>query len=234
MREILKYADAKAAIFALSERLAGMIKSRANPRFRLALSGGETAKLMFDVWRENFANSIDWACVDFFWADERLVDLNSNSSNFRWAREKFFEPLGISDSAIFNVNPRANSQLEALRLEKLLRGAKPGGGAILDCAILGVGSDGHTASIFPNNPEIFNSDRLCEIVRRPGEDFDRFTLTPRALEGAGELLFLALGEGKREVLQRLLREVDSGERGLVASGVFAGAGEAVLFTDSLA
>lgn len=231
MKRVFSFADARAAIFALSERLGAMVKNRANPRFKLALSGGETAKLMFDVWREDFSNSIDWDCVDFFWADERLVDFNSDSSNFKWAREKFLEPLGISSARVFNPNPGDDSASEALRLEKILQSFAAHGGAILDCAILGVGTDGHTASIFPNNPEIFASQRLCEVVEKPGENFKRFTLTPKALRGAGELMFLALGEDKRRILRQVLVEADSENRELVAAKVLAEAREAVLFTD---
>lgn len=231
MREVLTFSNSSEAIRALTLRLCEQIAKRKFERFRLALSGGETAKLMFDMWREDFSKSADWACVDFFWVDERLVDLNSDTSNFKWAQEKFFEPLGISKSQIFNPNPQADFGREAVRLGKLLIEGRAQNSNILDCAILGIGSDGHTASIFPNNPRIFESAALCEIVRKPGDEFMRFTLTPRALKDTGELMFLALGEGKRQVLAEFFKESDSPSQELVAARVFAAAKEAVLFTD---
>lgn len=233
MIELESFKNQKDAIVALTNKLKCLIDYRESTKFELAISGGETAKNMFKIWRDEFAKSVPWHCVNFFWVDERIVDLTSEQSNFMWAKKNFFEPLNIPEKNIFNLNPLNKPIIEAERLSNLLRANDSNTPKYfkLDCAILGIGTDGHTASIFPENNEIFNSNRIYKIVQKKGEDFKRLTLTPFALSMIKDIMFLVIGQNKREILHDVLLQSVSSKPKLSAAKILANANLASIFTD---
>lgn len=230
MTEIESFKSAHEAVYAMTIKLKNLIEYRESERFRLAISGGQTANTMFDIWRESFAKKIDWNCVDFFWADERMASDDPSKTNFKNANERFFAPLKIAPENIFRAYPACNPLSEAVRLGGILKSSNSQK-IELDCAILGIGLDGHCASIFPDNPQIFYSQNVYDTVLKIDENFERITLTPNALLQASELMFLVLGKDKREILHTVYWESLSGAPQSPCAKILASADSSAIYTD---
>ncbi|MGH7296728.1 MAG: 6-phosphogluconolactonase [Polyangiaceae bacterium] len=176
-----------------------------NVRASIALSGGNTPR---DAYTQLAAESgIDWTKVALYWVDERAVPPTDDRSNYRWARATLIDRAGIGAA---NVHRMA---AESPDLEAAARDYERGirehveldgdGVPAFDVVVLGVGEDGHTASIFPGDATIDVQDRLVVAVKAgPGREA-RLTLTATALEHARNLFILAVGAGKRPALERV-------------------------------
>ncbi len=159
----------------------------------VVLAGGATPRPFY----ERLA-TIDypWAQTDVFFGDERCVPPDHPDSNQRMAREALLSHV----PAVAHVMP--GESCDARRYEGELRRFFGAGAPEFDLVILGLGEDGHTASLFPGDPALDVTDRLVVPVSRP--DHARLTLTLPVLSAAGHVLFLVAGESKRPVLRRLV------------------------------
>ncbi|OPZ72785.1 MAG: 6-phosphogluconolactonase [bacterium ADurb.Bin478] len=174
-------------------------------RFRVALAGGGTPKLFYRILAENHRTTIDWSRIDFFWNDERWVPLNDPQSNYRLARENLLDPLAIAETQIFRVatesgdRDQAAAEYEKKVVEHL--GEPPA----FDLILLGVGEDGHTASLFPGSAALDNTDRW--VVSNWVEKLQawRITFTLPLLNQAKHVFFLVNGPGKAEVMEAIFR-----------------------------
>jgi 6-phosphogluconolactonase len=173
--------------------LAVIIEAR--PR-SLALAGGATPRALY----ESLANTdLPWAEIEVFFGDERCVPLDDPASNYRMAHEALLRhvPARAYPMPVDTCDPAAYEATLRARLP-----ANDDGVPVLDLAILGLGADGHTASLFPGDAALEERVRLVTRVHRP--DFDRLTLTLPVLSAARHALFLVTGAGKREALRALL------------------------------
>ena len=164
-----------------------------------ALSGGRTPERLF---RKLAALPLPWEKAVFFMADERLVPLSSPHSNFGAARKALFAKIPVPKP---NLHPvRLKPGAAAAYEKELLKAAGPDGS--LDLVYLGLGNDGHTASIFPGAPLAGNA-RLVSPARAPRgvKPSRRVTLTMKALNGAGTLVLMASGPEKKEMFGRAAR-----------------------------
>ncbi|MEF9986831.1 MAG: 6-phosphogluconolactonase [Bacteroidales bacterium] len=171
----------------------------------VALSGGNTPKLLFKIMAEQFANT-NWSKLKFFWGDERMVCSSSAQSNYG----EFYKELIISGiitkEHVFATNYFPNSNIALQNIESKIKHNIPyfNGLPRFNLILLGVGEDGHIASIFPNNLTSFTSKKIVEITRHPTSMQERITLTGSTINNAREVLFLCTGGGKKEIIHDII------------------------------
>jgi 6-phosphogluconolactonase len=173
--------------------------------FMVALSGGSTPKAMHSLLATEFVSAIAWDRVYFFWGDERHVPPDHPDSNYRMAYETLLSRVPADPEKIFRVpaeNPDANAA--AREYEQTLRTAfrlpereAPG----FDLILLGLGPDGHTASLFPRTSALRESSRLVVANRVAKLDTDRITLTLPVLNNAANVDFLVAGKDKAPAVE---------------------------------
>ncbi|GJM35828.1 MAG: 6-phosphogluconolactonase [Saprospiraceae bacterium] len=175
----------------------------------IALSGGSTPQLLFQVLSEQYSDRIDWSVVHFFWGDERCVSPDNPESNFGMTRDLLLKNIDIPQSNIHRVRGEANPQAEAPRYgEEIRRRVDPGAEGLpqFDLIILGMGSDGHTASIFPHQMELLTSSKICAIAIHPESGQHRISLTGPVINAAAQVAFLVTGESKQEKVSAILQK----------------------------
>lgn len=177
-------------------------------RANIALSGGSTPGRLFRLWGESFGAEVDWEKVHFFWGDERCVPPDDPESNYKMAYDLFLEPLGVPSGNIHRIRGEMPPEAEAGRYAEELEEHLPveDGMPVFDMIMLGLGSDGHTASIFPHQIELLDSEEPCAIAEHPLSGQQRITLTGNVLNQAREVVFLATGSGKKERVREILKE----------------------------
>jgi 6-phosphogluconolactonase len=177
----------------------------------VALSGGRiTLKFFAAAMALAKAHEVSLEPVHFFWADERCVAPDDAESNFAAANERFFQPLNITTGNIHRIrgeaSPEQAAELASSEMSQVVP-AKVGGQPMLDLIFLGMGEDGHVASLFPGEPE---SVRANQSVYRPTKNSpkpppNRVTLGYAAIAAAREVWVLASGAGKAAALRESLR-----------------------------
>lgn len=173
---------------------------QASGDFHVALSGGSTPQLLFSIWAGDDSPSTDWSKVHFYWGDERCVPPTDAESNFGVTNELFFSRVGISQSNIHRVLGESASDSEAIRYAKCISDSVPvvNGLPKFDLVILGMGGDGHTASIFPHQMELMSDSRVCAVATHPESGQKRITLTGPVISNAARISFLINGSSKVE------------------------------------
>ncbi|MGC8825297.1 MAG: 6-phosphogluconolactonase [Bacteroidales bacterium] len=170
----------------------------------IALSGGHTPQLMFQMIAEYFPGSFPWNRMHFFWVDERWVPHESSESNFGNAKRLLFDNVVIDGSRLHSVRTQNISpQDEALRYAQEIQQyvSQANNIPVFDIIFLGMGDDGHVASIFPGQELLFDADALCAISQHPQSQQQRITLTGRVINHARHIVFLVTGKQKSSILQ---------------------------------
>ncbi len=183
------------------------------PQPTISLSGGSTPKLLFQHLASSSTSPTDWEKVHFFWGDERCVPPDHEESNFKMTNDFFFGPLALNLDNVHRVRGEANPEKEANRYGKLLQEvcAEKNGLPAIDLMVLGMGDDGHTASIFPNRMQLLSSERICEVANHPVSGQQRVTMTGQVIKNASEIVFLVTGENKAEKVRSILNETPGSE-----------------------
>lgn len=171
----------------------------------LALSGGETPKAAYAKLAKE--PQIEWSKVHVFWVDERAVPPTDAQSNYRWAKETLLDPAKISDENVHRMGADGKDLEQAAREYQSLLETKvrpgPGGVPSFDVMVLGIGDDGHTASLFPGNAAVDVTDRwVLAIGETPGRE-PRLTLSAPVIEQARAAFILAVGAKKTPALERV-------------------------------
>jgi 6-phosphogluconolactonase len=173
-------------------------------RFTVALSGGSTPKALHAVLAERFAAQVDWSRVHLFWGDERTVPPEDPQSNFGMARDTLFNSLSIPEANIHRMRGERDPSRAAEEYQELLLEFF-GGPPHFDLVLLGMGDDGHTASLFPSTTAIWEpSDRYVVANFVDKLDAWRITLTAGAINAADCVIFLVAGANKTERLKEVL------------------------------
>ena len=193
----------------IASMIAGSSKN-AEP-FTIVLSGGTTPELLFKVLSENFAESVPWKFVHFFWGDERCVPPDNDESNYGMAQRKFLSRIEIPSGNIHRIRGEDDPENEAARysIEILSSVRNRDRLPLFDLVILGLGEDGHTASIFPGHSELFDSDKICEVALHPVTGQKRITLTGRVINNADNVTFLVTGKTKAEIVENMFKKDSS-------------------------
>ncbi len=173
--------------------------------FRIALSGGATPRPVYAALAT--APGIDWPHWELFWSDERTVPPSSPESNFRMANELLLEPLaarGIVPSRVERLQGEVEPAKAAANYEQTLRTLDGNGTPRFDLIHLGIGGDGHTASLFPHTAALAESAHLVAANVVPKLNTVRLTFTFPLINAARNVLFLVNGESKAGALQAVL------------------------------
>ncbi len=201
--------DAASAYRAVAERLVELAGSPTpgRPRFSLALSGGATPERLFRLLANEYEGRLAWAEIDVGFADERAVPPDDARSNFALARRTLLDPLAVPAEHVHRIRGELRPTAEAARAyESDLRTLFPDGRDSFDTILLGVGPDGHTASLFPGAATLAEPERWVRDEPAPALEpkVPRITLTLPALAAARRVLFLVLGAEKRTALTAVL------------------------------
>lgn len=174
-------------------------------RVTIALSGGSTPVRMHELLAD--APGIDWSNVHVFWGDERTVPPDHDECNFRMARETVLDQVDIPQRNIHRMRGEIDPEQAAREYEQELReifGIDGTDVPRFDIVILGMGADGHTASLFPGTSALTERERLAVANEVPQLDTVRITLTYPVLNAASQVLFLVAGADKAEPARRAI------------------------------
>ena len=210
MTETLIYPTPAAASRALCDTLARISDSAmaVRDRFTVALSGGSTPRMAFDLLAGEYGQEVDWPGTYVFWADERCVPPESPESNARLAREHLLNyvrtPLDHQYRILGELPPgeaaqRYDDQLRKFFTSRNMRSAR------FDLLLLGMGEDGHVASLFPSSPALQERERWAVAVQRPNEPFGRVSLTLPAINSAAHIIVLVTGAEKAGIVARVVQ-----------------------------
>jgi len=167
-------------------------------KFELVLSGGKTPEECYKILGSRYAHDRNlWEQTHVYWADERCVPSDSAQSNYRLAKTSFLDYVPIPSSQIHRIMGESPDPRAAADEYDELFPLSP------DMLILGIGFDGHTASIFPYSPAITETKRHVMYVETSAEPQKRITITPRVIANSMEVLVLVSGEEKAEALQQV-------------------------------
>jgi 6-phosphogluconolactonase len=178
----------------------------ARGRFAVALSGGATPRAAYALLATPaWADRVDWARVHVFWSDERCVPPNHPESNYRLAREALLDHVPLPGANVHRIHAEREPQEAAAEYERTLRvffSAAPA--PRFDLALLGLGVDGHTASLFPGTAAVYERERWVVAHYVPQLTAWRVTLTSVVLDAADQVTFLVSGAQKAARLQQVL------------------------------
>jgi 6-phosphogluconolactonase len=175
--------------------------------FTLCLSGGSTPAATYDLLATRFNLSVDWKEVQFFWGDERCVPPEHPESNFAMARRTMLSKLTLRPDQVHRMRGEDEPASAAAAYERELRnhfGLGEGEFPRFDLVMLGLGDNRHTASLFPGDSAIHETQRMVVPVEVDAEPRKRLTLTPPAINNAHHVMFLVAGQGKAAAVKDIL------------------------------
>jgi 6-phosphogluconolactonase len=168
--------------------------------FRLVLAGGSTPRAAYSRLAAEQRSALDWSRFEFYFGDERCVPPDDERSNYRMARDSLLEPLGIQPSAVHRMAGEIEPEKAAAEYHAELRELLPERASLFDLVLLGLGPEGHTASLFPGAAALGERSRLALAVEVAAEPPQRITLTPVALARGSEMLFMVAGTEKADAV----------------------------------
>ena len=180
----------------------------------VALSGGSTPKSLFNYWSSLPQGEIDWTKIKFFWGDERCVAPNDSESNYKMTKEHLFNNINIPEENIYRIKGENNPTDEAKRYGELLNSELElvNGTPVFDIVILGMGDDGHTASIFPHEIELWDNKNNCVTATHPESGQKRVSLTGKVINAAKNVVFLVTGNNKAEKVKEIIEQPQESEK----------------------
>jgi 6-phosphogluconolactonase len=231
MSQLLVLPDADAVHAHAARRIATACQCAQDERgvFAWALAGGSTPRATYRRLRDA---PIDWQRVRVFWSDERAVPASSPDSNQRMAREALLDAVRLPPDRLHAMNGAASDLDAAARDYEATMLRLLGDPPRVDLALLGLGADAHTASLFPGTPALHETERwvMSNPVPRIGP---RITWTPPALRAARQILVLVTGDEKRNAL-KLALEADFDPARIPIQSVLEKHGDAVVLADRAA
>ena len=212
---------------------------QANGQFLIALSGGTTPETLYRALTSPaFAGRFDWSRTTFFFSDERGVPPDDPRSNYALANKTLFTPLNIAPAQVYRMTGESRDpQVAAHDYEQQLRQATntpPSSHPTLDLVLLGLGEDGHTASLFPGSLALRDNKRLIAVTQSSKDPPTRLTMTLGVINQASVILFLVMGVGKAEIVRAILDPKTETERQLPASLVAPEKGRLIWLLDRAA
>lgn len=172
----------------------------------ISLSGGSTPKALFDFWAGTAKDALPWDKFRFFWGDERCVPPEDEMSNYGMTYQHLIHKVSIPESNIFRIKGENEPEKEAIRYGELL--AKElemvNNTPRFDVMILGLGDDGHTASVFPHEIGLWENPANCVVARHPETGMKRISLTGKVINNASYVVFLVTGKNKAEKVRDII------------------------------
>lgn len=229
----------------LSEAVADYVQQvsvqaiRARGMFTVALSGGSLPKVLSaDLIKEPIRSQIDWSAWHVFWADERCVPLDDDDSNYLLAKETLFDHVDIPADQIYAIDPKLSPRFAARDYAAKLRAVlSPDENKLprFDLILLGMGEDGHTASLFPGH-DLLDETKLwvAPLLDSPKPPPKRITLTYPVINNAHYVAFITTGDSKAEMLPQAVEAVASTGSQVPAGRVQPSHGQLDWFVDTAA
>ena len=194
-----------------AEQLVTWVNEYKGDAFHLALSGGKTPSMLFSLLADKFADTLPWQKIHFWWGDERMVPPDDPESNFGVANELLFKKLAIDKENIHRIKGENSPKMEAGRYEMEIKSLVPEkkGWPSFDLIMLGLGDDGHTASIFPDQMDFLESNQVTAIAAHPLSGQKRITLTGKVINNAKKVAFLVSGESKAPIYNEIVNSTEN-------------------------
>lgn len=171
----------------------------------ISLSGGSTPKMLFKLLAsDTYATSIQWNNLHFWWGDERCVAPDDVESNYGEANALLFSQVNLPSENIHRIRGEDEPAVEAKRFAEEMAAVIPceNGTPVFDWILLGVGADGHTASLFPNQTN-YQDENLSVLASHPESGQIRVSKTAKVLEAAKRISYLVLGAGKVDIVNEI-------------------------------
>ena len=223
---------------ALNESFTAYLKDilKDKKRVTIALSGGSTPKSLFDYWAEHHKNDIDWNSVFLFWGDERCVPPTDEQSNYKMTKDHLLDLVPIPEQNIFRIKGENDPAAEAKRYSTLLQMEVEATGGVpsFDLIMLGMGDDGHTASIFPEEIGLWKSSQICVVATHPDSGQKRVSLSGKVINNARNVAFLVTGAVKAEKVKQIIESRKEVKGIYPAAKVKPASGNLVWFLDKQA
>lgn len=183
-----------------------------NDQLNVALSGGSTPKILFDLLAENHAD-LDWSKVHFYWGDERCVPPTDDESNYKMTVDHLLSKIEMPEANAHRVKGENDPVAETTSYGNQIKENLPSANGLpqFDLVILGMGGDGHTASIFPHEIELLNVAGTCALATHPESGQKRVTLTGKVINNALNISFLVTGAGKAEKIDEIFHKTGDWE-----------------------
>ncbi len=180
----------------------------AREKFAVAISGGSTPRRLYTLLSSSpCRDQVDWQKVHFFWADERCVPKEDEASNFKIVFDRLLSKVPIPNENIHRIKGEEEPEKAARDYEADIKEFFEASGLpVFDLVLLGMGEDGHTASLFPGSKSLEETARLVAPVYTEKSDQNRVTLTLAVLNNAAQILFLVAGTSKATVLSEILSD----------------------------
>ncbi|QGY42430.1 6-phosphogluconolactonase [Maribellus comscasis] len=232
MPEVKIFSKPKKVCKAVAREILKLTQESHQNRFDVALSGGSTPKKLFKILAAEFSEEIPWERLHFWWGDERCVPPDNENSNFKLANDFLFSKIQIPEENLHRVKGENKPEEEVFRyadeIEESLnyRGDAP----VFDLVILGLGEDGHTASIFPDQIELFEDENICAASQHPITGQNRITLTGKVLNNASRVFFLVTGANKALRISEIMND-DEAAKLLPAYYISPKNGELIWYLD---
>lgn len=176
-------------------------------RFHLVLAGGNTPRALYAELARR-ANDLEWALVDFWWGDERCVPRDHAASNFKMAWDAWLSGAGLTDARVHRIRAELELPVAAKDYESQLLTEFGAQGPAFDLVLLGLGSDGHSASLFPDLA-VQPGQWVVGVSHAPKSPPERVSLSEKAFAAARNRLFLVTGEDKAQALEGIRRRTDA-------------------------
>ncbi|MBN2665260.1 MAG: 6-phosphogluconolactonase [Bacteroidales bacterium] len=205
--DIKIFRSAEESASSLADELAGLInKSGKDRHLAIALSGGSTPKLLFQALAERHQDSVDWRKVNLFWVDERCVPPDDSESNYGMTRDALLEKIALPPGNVHRIRGEEDPDSEAVRYSEVIERSvdRKNDLPFFDVVLLGLGDDGHTASIFPGNAYLFEASETCLVAVNPYSGQKRITITGRIINNAAMVIFLVSGKKKAEIVNKIM------------------------------
>ena len=233
--EVKIFPDSKQVVKAMAKEIFNLTKSTHQGQFNILLSGGNTPSELFRKLGKKYAYVIDWQRIHLWWGDERCVSPENENSNYKQAYDLLISQILIPSENVHRIRGENNPEEEAIRYAQEIkeninyRGDNP----VFDLVILGLGEDGHTASIFPDEIEMFEDERVCAVTKHPLTGQKRITITGKVLNNVNRVFFLVTGANKAQRISEIMND-DEAAKLLPAYYISPTNGELIWYIDEAA
>jgi 6-phosphogluconolactonase len=213
IRDARVFSDGKSLTHAVADESLKIIEDAVRDRGRAAvcLSGGRTPRSLNELWAKDYAEEMPWTQIHFFWGDERYVPADDLASNSRMVKESLLRHVPVPEVNIHPMRTNFERPEDAAKsYEEEMRRFFGSAPPVFDIIFLGLGPEGHTASLFPGSPALQERKRWVVNVNVPAEPPTRLTMTYAVLNLGANVFFLVEGVEKQKIIQAL-RDDPGGE-----------------------
>lgn len=198
-------------IQSLSEGFTSFLKDELAKRdeVNISLSGGSTPKALFNHWASNYKDTLDWKRVVFYWGDERCVPPDDEMSNFGMTKDLLFSKVdAIVKKQIHRIHGENDPEEEIVWYTGIMNRFLPreDNYPVFDIMMLGLGDDGHTVSIFPDQIDLWNTPSDCVLAKHPETGMQRISLTGHVVNNSRNVAFLVTGKNKAQKVKEIIQQ----------------------------